>query len=126
MTIGALSRQSTLFYVALGLQASLIKDDLLEPIDALLDDEELLELVRGQLATRSPSSAKKGRRTIAPDRLLRCCALKHIKEWSFRDLERELRGSLVYRKFTRFHEDSTPDHSVFSKLFKLLGPEAVR
>jgi IS5 family transposase len=126
VTIGALSRQSTLFYVALGLQASLIKDDLLEPIDVLLDDEELLELVRGQLAARSPSSAKIGRKTIAPDRLLRCCALKHIKSWSFRDLERELRGSLVYRKFTRFHEDPTPDHSVFSKLFKTLGPVAVR
>jgi IS5 family transposase len=124
--IGSLSRQSTLFYVALGLQASLIKDDLLEPLDPQLDDEQLLDLVRGRLASRHPLSAKAGRKTIAPDRLLRCCVLKHIKGWSFRELERELRGSLVYRKFTRFHEDPTPDHTVFSRTFALLGPETTR
>jgi hypothetical protein len=33
---------------------------------------------------------------LAPDRLLRCCVMKHLKGWSFRDLERELRSNLVY------------------------------
>ncbi len=98
--IGSIHRQSSLFYVALGHQASLIKDDLLEPLDALLDDEALVELVRQRIAVRNRLSTKAGREGIAPDRLLRCCLLKHLKSWSFRDLERELRGSLVYRKFT--------------------------
>jgi hypothetical protein len=26
--------------------------------------------------------------------------MKHLKGWSFRDLERELRSNLVYRRFT--------------------------
>lgn len=124
--IGSLTRQSSLFYVALGTQASLIKDDLLEPLDQLLDDEELVELVSKRLSSRHKLSAKAGRRGIAPDRLLRCCALKHLKGWSLRELERELRGSLVYRKFTRFDDSSTPDYSVFSRVFALLGPETTR
>lgn len=124
--VGSLHRESSLFYVALGRQASLIKDDLLDPLDLLLDDEELIELVRARLASRSRLSTQAGREGIAPDRLLRCCALKHVKDWSFRDLERELRGSLVYRKFTRFDDDETPTYSAFSKLFKLLGTKTTR
>lgn len=124
--IGSLTRESSLFFVALGHQASLIKDDLLEPVDALLDDETLIELVRERLAKRSKLSTTAGREGIAPDRLLRCCALKHIKNWSFRDLEREVRGSLVYRKFTRFDDDDIPTYSAFSRLFKVLGPKTTR
>jgi IS5 family transposase len=59
---------------------------------------------------------------MAPDRLLRCCVMKHLKGWSFRDLERELRSNLVYRRFTHFDADTTPDFSVFSRSFALLSP----
>jgi IS5 family transposase len=121
--IGALTRESSLFYVAFGNQASLIKDDLLEVLDAQLDDDELVELVRLSLASRHARSSKAGRHGIAPDRLLRCCVLKHVKGWSFRELERELRAGLAYRRFTRFDEYATPDFSTFSRLFALLGPE---
>lgn len=46
--VGPLNRQSTLFYVAFGEQAALIKDEKLDAIDVLLHDEELIELVRAQ------------------------------------------------------------------------------
>ena len=124
--IGSLTRESSLFYVALGHQASLIKDDLLEPLDAQLDDDNLVELVRERLASRHALSATAGRAGVAPDRLLRCCVLKHLKGWSLRELERELRGSLVYRKFTRFDQDDTPTYSAFSRLLKLLGTRTSR
>jgi IS5 family transposase len=121
--VGAVGRTGSLFYVALGKQASLIKDDLLEPIDVLLDNSELVDLVRKVLEKRRPRSRDIGRPSIAPDRLLRCCALKHIKGWSFRVLERELRNGLAYRKFTRFNDDAIPDFSVFCRTFGLLGGE---
>ena len=107
--VGRLHRQSSLFYVAFDKQPSLIKDDLLEPIDELLDDEELVALVQQRLERRHKRSRTRGRRGISPDRLLRCCALKHLKGWSLRELERELRGSLVYRRFTRFDQDAIPN-----------------
>jgi IS5 family transposase len=79
-------------------------------------------LVRQCLAKRSPRSTRTGRRGLAPDRLLRCCVMKHLKGWSFRALERELRSNLVYRRFTHFDADITPEFTVFSRSFALLSP----
>jgi IS5 family transposase len=49
--------------------------------------------------------------------------LKHLKGFSFRQLERELRASLLYRRFTRFFEDPIPDFSNLSRAFALFGRE---
>src|SRR2546425_583798 len=116
--ISSTSHQSWIFYSPLAVQASLLKDDLLEPVDPLLDDPELLELVRQCQARRYPASSRTGRPGIAPDRLLRCCVMKHLKGWSFRDLERELRSNLVYRRFTHFDAEITPDFSTISRAAK--------
>jgi hypothetical protein len=40
--------------------------------------------------------------------------MKHRKGWSFRDLERELGNNLVYRRFTHFDAEITPDFSLAS------------
>ena len=69
--IGTTSRQSWLFYLPLARQAALLKDDLLEPVDPLLDDPALVELVRQSLAGRHPRSTRTGRPSIAPTV---CCA----------------------------------------------------
>ena len=124
--IGSTIHQSALFYLPLASQLSLIKDDLLETVDSLLDDEALVDLVREKLAGRRRRSALTGRPGIAPDRLLRCCVLKHLKGWSFRELERELRSNLLYRRFTRFDADPTPNYATFSRNFAVLGPELVQ
>jgi IS5 family transposase len=120
--IASSSHQTWLFYSPLAQQAALLKDDLLDPVDLLLDDPALVDLVRQCLAKRSPRSTRTGRRGLAPDRLLRCCVMKHLKGWSFRDLERELRSNLVYRRFTHFDADITPEFTVFSRSFALLSP----
>jgi hypothetical protein len=70
--IRSTSHQAWLFYSPLALQAALLKDDLLDPVDQLLDDPALLELVQQCLASRFPASARTGRPGIAPDRLLLC------------------------------------------------------
>jgi IS5 family transposase len=120
--IATTHHQSWLFFLPLAQQLSLLKDDLLDPVDLLLDDPELVELVRNCLAARYPASTRTGRTGMAPDRLLRCSVLKHLKGWSFRDLERELRSNLIYRRFTHFDAEATPDFSTFSRLFALLSP----
>jgi hypothetical protein len=48
------SHPAWLFYSPLAGQAALLKDDLLDPVDALLDDPTLVDPVRQCLATRSP------------------------------------------------------------------------
>ena len=74
------SRQSWLGYLPLARQAALLKDDLLDPVDKLLDDPARVELVRQSLARRYPRSTLTGRPGMAPDRLLRCCVMKHLRD----------------------------------------------
>lgn len=121
--ITSTQHQSLLFFTPLAQQVALLKDDLLDPVDHLLDDDQLIDLVRHCLTRRYRKSSRTGRPGIAPDRLLRCCVLKHLKGWSFRDLERELRSNLLYRRFTHYDADPTPDFTVFSRTFALLGPD---
>src|SRR5712692_9175646 len=111
--IGTTKRQASLFYFAFAKEAAYITDELLDPLDKLLHDPQLLDLASQALAKRSARSADFGRPSIAPDRLVRCAILKHIKQWSFRQLEREVRASLLYRRFTLFYEDPIPDLPAF-------------
>jgi len=121
--IGKIVRQASLFAFAFFKEAAAIKEPMLDSIDRLLEDPQLVALSTRVLASRSPGSSKSGRQGIAPDRLLRCVVLKHIKGWSYRELERELRASLLYRRFTRFYEDPIPDFSNLCRAFALFGKE---
>jgi transposase, IS5 family len=121
--IGPLQRQPSLFGFAFFKELACLQDPTLSEIDLLLDDPALVAICSRALAARHQRSINFGRSTIAPDRLLRCVVLKHLKGWSFRGLEEELRANLLYRRFTRFYEDPIPDHTVFSRLFALLGTE---
>src|SRR5256884_4293285 len=118
--INSTSHQSWLFYSPLAKQAVLLKDDLLDPVDQLLEDPALVDLVQQCLAARSPASARTGRPGIPPDRVLRCCVMKHLKGWSFRDLERELRSNLVYRRLTPVYGGVPPRFLAFLRHRALL------
>ena len=50
----SINHQSWLFFLPLAQQASWLKDDWLDPVDDLLDDEERMALVRQCLATLLP------------------------------------------------------------------------
>jgi transposase, IS5 family len=121
--LGPLQRQPSLFGFAFFKELACLQDPTLGEMDRLLDDSELVAICSRALAARRGRSIDFGRSTIAPDRLLRCIVLKHLKGWSFRGLEKELRANLLYRRFTRFYEDPIPDHTVFSRLFALFGTE---
>ena len=124
--IGKTVRQASLFAFAFFKEAAAISDPVLDPVDPLLEDPALLTLSIQALASRSPGSNKVGRQGIAPDRLLRCVVLKHIKGWSYRQLHRELRASLLYRRFTRFYEDPIPDFSNLCRAFALFGKQGTQ
>jgi len=124
--IGKIVRQASLFAFAFFKEAVAIKDPVLDPIDRLLEEPQLVALSTRVLAGRSAGSSKTGRQGIAPDRLLRCVVLKHIKGWSYRQLERELRASLLYRRFTRFYEDPIPDFTNLCRAFALFGKEGTQ
>jgi IS5 family transposase len=121
--LGRLQRDTSLFYFALHRESGLIKDDMLDGIDSVLDDPELIALVSQALGSERPRSRSTGRERIAADRVLRALVLKHVRQLSFRQLERELRANIAYRRFTHFDDDRIPRYSTFSRSFAALGPE---
>jgi transposase, IS5 family len=121
--IGKMVRPASLFAFAFFKEAAVISEPTLDALDGLLEDPHLIALSTQALASRSPRSDQAGREGIAPDRLLRCVVLKHLKGWSYRQLHRELRASLLYRRFTRFYEDPIPDFSNLCRAFALFGKQ---
>jgi IS5 family transposase len=56
---------------------------------------------------------------------LRLLLLKHMRNWSYQVLEREVRANLVYRDFTRVGASKAPDAKTMGRWGMALGPEAV-
>jgi len=125
--IRSTAHQTSLFFYVLCQAIAPLEDETLDPIDSLLNDHRLVALAEEALRSRFGNSGKKGRRgRLSPDRLLRCFVLKHIKGWSFREFERELRANLIYRRFTHFFDDQTPDHTTLNRNLGLLSTETTR
>ena len=100
--------------------------DWLRRIDTLLEDEAVIEAVAQALETRWPQSRRRGRPGTPAEIVLRMLVLKHLFDWSYDELEREVRANLVYRAFTRIDADEVPDAKTILKIAGVLGPEAVR
>ena len=93
--------------------------------DQILADEELLETVHHALQQRRPRSRTHGRPGTPAEVVLRMLLLKHIRDWSFADLEREVRGNLLYREFARIGAEKVPDAKTLGRLAQALGPEVI-
>lgn len=93
--------------------------------DLILVDESLLEIVYGALQRRHPRSGTHGRPGTPAEVVLRMLLLKHIRDWSFATLEREVRGNLLYREFTRIGAEKVPDAKTMGRLARALPPEVI-
>ncbi|MGH8247871.1 MAG: ISNCY family transposase [Gammaproteobacteria bacterium] len=94
--------------------------------DQLLDDEELLEAVYEAQGRRHPKSRQRGRRQTPAEVALRLAVLKHVRNWSFEEMEREVRANVVYRQFTRIGAEKVPDAKTMQRQVQALGPEVVK
>jgi transposase, IS5 family len=85
-------------------------EDLWEPwmrhADQALEDDTLLNVVQQELAKRCKKSKTRGRKATPAEVVLRMLLLKHLRDWSFETLSREVRANLVYREFTRIGGES--------------------
>ena len=104
-------------------------EDLWEPwmryADQALEDEALLLIIQKELAKRCKKSKTRGRRATSAEVVLRMMLLKHVRDWSFEELSREVRANLVYREFTRIGGGKVPDDKTMGRLARQLGPEVV-
>lgn len=70
-------------------------EDWMRPADQVLDDDQLLTTVYEALAKRRPKSRTRGRLGTPAEVVLRLLLLKHIRNWSYEVVEREVRANLV-------------------------------
>ncbi len=118
-------RQRSVFEVLLP-DGDKLWDDELRAIDEVLEDDELVDLVDAALRHRHPLSGRRGRPGTPATVVLRMLLLKHLRDWSFDECEREVRGSLVYRAFCQIDCALVPDAKTLIRLAHLLGPETLR
>ncbi len=97
----------------------------LRRIDALLEDEAVLEPIVAALVHRWLQSRRRGRPGTPAEVVLRMLILKHLYGLSYDALEREVRANLVYRAFARIGCGAVPDAKTILKIAQTLGPEVI-
>jgi len=94
--------------------------------DEVLTDEAIVATVYEALAKRHPRSRSRGRLGTPAEVVMRLLILKHVRNWSYAVLEREVRANLVYRDFTRVGGGKAPDAKTMGRWGTALGPDVVR
>ena len=93
--------------------------------DKLLEDEELIDLVYKAQGERHEHSTTRGRSQTPAEMALRLLLLKHVRNWSFDTLEREVKMNLAYRDFTRIGLGKVPDAKTLARIAQALGGEVI-
>ena len=94
-------------------------------VDSLLEDDELLSAVFDAPGQRHKQSCHLGRHQTPAEVVLRMLLLKHVRNWSYETLEREVRANLVYRSFCRIGLEKVPDAKTLVRLGQAVGPEVI-
>jgi IS5 family transposase len=95
-------------------------------VDELLEDDAILDAVYQAQGKRHSQSRTRGRHQTPAEVVLRMLILKHVRNWSYETLEREVRANVVYRSFCRIGMEKVPDAKTLVRLGQAVGPEAIR
>jgi len=107
-------------------EVSDLREGWMSHADTVLADEDIVAAVYEALAKRHPKSRCRGRRGAPADMVLRLLVLKHIRNWSYEVLEREVRANLVYRDFTHVGAAKMPDAKTMGRWGLALGPQVLK
>jgi len=98
----------------------------LEQLDCLLDDDELFERVREDLARRYPRTGSRGRPSTPVEVILRMLVVMRLYGWSYEQAEYFVNDSLVLRQFCRVYLEKIPDDTTLIRWANTIGPETVQ
>src|SRR5215831_19282792 len=94
-------------------------------VDELLEDDELLSAVYDAQGQRHAQSRTRGRHQTPAEVVLRMLILKHVRNWSYATLEREVRANVVYRSFCRIGMEKVPDAKTLVRLGQVIGANTI-
>lgn len=98
----------------------------LEQLDRLLDDDEIVEAVRSDMARRSPRSRSRGRPSTPVEVILRMLVVMRLYGWSYEQAEYFVNDSLVLRQFCRVYLEKVPDDTTLIRWANTVGPETLQ
>ncbi len=97
----------------------------LEQLDRLLDDDEIVERVRDDLARRYPKTRSRGRPSTPVEVILRMLVVMRLYRWSYEQAEYFVNDSLVLRQFCRVYLEKVPDDTTLIRWANTIGPETI-
>jgi IS5 family transposase len=100
-------------------------DPELKALDVLLEDDQLFEQVKADLARRFAHTTDRGRHSTPVEAILRLLLVKHLHNWSFQQTEEGVADSLVLRWFTRVYFRRVPDDTTLIRWSRLIRPETL-
>jgi transposase, IS5 family len=107
-------------------EVSDLREGWMQHVDEVLTDQQIVAAVYEALAKRRPKSRSRGRRATPAETVLRLLILKHVRNWSYEVLEREVRANLVYRDFTGVGAGKMPDAKTMGRWGTALKPEVLK
>lgn len=117
--------QKTLWEGVVDLDVRALWEPWMIEADRLLEDENLIDVVFEAQGQRHAQSATLGRAQRPAETVLRLLLLKHVRNWSFDTLEREVVANLVYRDFSRIGLGKVPDAKTLARIAQALGGEVI-
>jgi IS5 family transposase len=97
-------------------------DPELVEMDKLLDDPKLILAATNDLLKSAPQAGWKGRPCTPVVVTLRGGVVRRLMDWSYRTLEKEVKGNVVWRWFCRIDGHDVPDHTTWRDREALLRP----
>lgn len=101
-------------------------EPVLAQIDQLLEDEELYQLIRADLAERHPQTEVTGRKSTPVEVIIRILAVKRLYGLSYEKTEKQVRDSLVLRLFCRVYFNEVPDDTTLIRWANQIQPETLK
>lgn len=101
------------------------RDVVLDQLDRLLEQDEVFEAVKNDLAQRCPRTLTRGRPSTPVEVILRMLVAKHLYNWSYEQTEAFVANSIVLRQFCRVYANPVPDDTVLIRWANLIRPETL-
>lgn len=120
------AKRTQISFADLELGQNLRLDPLLEQISDFLDQHgEIVTAVHRDLS-RCLKKARRGRRGMNAEQVLRSFVLMRTKSWDYRELAERVADGLTLRAFTRFGSTRVPRHHAFHRAFARLRTATLR
>lgn len=98
----------------------------LAQIDSILDDDQLFQMIKNDMAQRYPQTLETGRNSTPVEVNLRTLAVKRLYQFTYRQTEWHVGDSLVLRWFCRLYFNAVPDHTTLNRWALLIQPETLQ